>query len=324
MKMIDITGQRSGNLTAMCEADPWILPDGRKQRMYKCKCDCGNECVVRLNDFRSGRSTSCGCKRNKSNHDRMFEDLTGQTFGRLTVIERSDDFITSSGEKKVQWKCRCSCGNIIFAQSYSLKNGNTQSCGCLKSENVHKRCFKDLTGQAFGHLRVVRFDYMNGKHSIYECLCDCGTTCYVSANKLRRGITKSCGHICSRMEDAVNSFLLTNKYEYQYHVVFKDLKNNGYLEFDFAIKQQGRIICLIECQGRQHFDDVGSFGKLQREVTDEVKREYCANKHIPLKTINYNEDPIEKIKIILDDLHANPVPSLVNEEGATTISEESS
>lgn len=39
-----------------------------------------------------------------------FEDLTGQKFGKLTVVERIEDYIFSNGETRVQWLCRCECG----------------------------------------------------------------------------------------------------------------------------------------------------------------------------------------------------------------------
>ena len=63
------------------------------------------------------------------------KNLTGQRFGKLTVIERADDKITSSGKNYVQWKCKCDCGNIKIVYSSNLLNGTTQSCGCLRKDN---------------------------------------------------------------------------------------------------------------------------------------------------------------------------------------------
>ena len=67
-----------------------------------------------------------------------FQDLTGQRFGRLVVIERAEDYIFPSGQKQAQWLCECSCENHnkIITTSARLKSGNTKSCGCLKSEAV--------------------------------------------------------------------------------------------------------------------------------------------------------------------------------------------
>lgn len=41
-----------------------------------------------------------------------FNDLTGQKFGRLTVIKRVEDAITENGNKFTQWLCNCDCGNL--------------------------------------------------------------------------------------------------------------------------------------------------------------------------------------------------------------------
>lgn len=57
------------------------------------------------------------------------EDLTGQRFGRLTVIE----FVPADG-KKSKWKCRCDCGNITIVRRGDLKKGKTTSCGCFRRE----------------------------------------------------------------------------------------------------------------------------------------------------------------------------------------------
>ncbi len=59
-------------------------------------------------------------------------DLTGCSFGRLTVISRAENI-----GKHTAWKCRCQCGNIISILGFCLTNGNTRSCGCLKSD-THK------------------------------------------------------------------------------------------------------------------------------------------------------------------------------------------
>lgn len=64
-------------------------------------------------------------------------DLTGQKFGRLAVLER-----TGSKYGKVQWKCRCDCGNEVVVSGSNLKCGNTKSCGCYNKERkseVHKK-----------------------------------------------------------------------------------------------------------------------------------------------------------------------------------------
>lgn len=60
-----------------------------------------------------------------------FQDLTGQRFGRLTVIKQAEDHICPNGQHKTQWLCRCECGNEVIILANSLKSGRTTSCGCI-------------------------------------------------------------------------------------------------------------------------------------------------------------------------------------------------
>lgn len=69
-------------------------------------------------------------------------DLTGEKFGRLTVLRRVPDNVSSSGYKTVMWECRCDCGNEIVVRGKCLTSGVTRSCGCLAKELMSKRATK--------------------------------------------------------------------------------------------------------------------------------------------------------------------------------------
>ena len=62
----------------------------------------------------------------------MVIDITGKKFGRLTVIERSEN--NKYGD--AMWLCRCDCGAFRKTVGSALRNGHTQSCGCLHKEKV--------------------------------------------------------------------------------------------------------------------------------------------------------------------------------------------
>lgn len=83
-----------------------------------------------------------------------FKDRTGERCGRLTVLERADDFVCSSGRKLVMWKCICDCGNYCTVAASSIQSKLTKSCGCYNSEvarngdikhHTHKAKSKDAT-----------------------------------------------------------------------------------------------------------------------------------------------------------------------------------
>lgn len=63
---------------------------------------------------------------------RKFMDLSRQKIGRLLVIKRADN----NKHGNVQFECKCDCGKTIIVAASHLRNGNTRSCGCLKSEYV--------------------------------------------------------------------------------------------------------------------------------------------------------------------------------------------
>lgn len=69
-----------------------------------------------------------------------FHDLTGQQFGRLIVLRKSDKKVG----RKTYWKCKCSCGNEKDVRSDCLISGDVKSCGCLKKEQDIKNLDIDL------------------------------------------------------------------------------------------------------------------------------------------------------------------------------------
>lgn len=134
-------------------------------------------------------------------------DLTGQRFGRLTVIEY--DHAEHDG---AHWLCKCDCGTEKVIAGYLLRNGATKSCSCLKSDAsraalgkaravLKARPRKDLTGERFGRLVVLGLaDVPDRKGFIFwRVRCDCGTEKIVMQNNLVFGRTKSCGCLSREM-----------------------------------------------------------------------------------------------------------------------------
>lgn len=59
-------------------------------------------------------------------------DLKGQKFTRLKVIQEDG----KDGHGQYKWLCQCDCGNIVSVTGGHLRNGHTQSCGCLRMEKT--------------------------------------------------------------------------------------------------------------------------------------------------------------------------------------------
>ena len=64
------------------------------------------------------------------------KDLTGLTFGRLTVIKRAE----SDNNGRAKWLCKCSCGVESIKLGKLLLNGHCRSCGCGEYENRVNNC----------------------------------------------------------------------------------------------------------------------------------------------------------------------------------------
>lgn len=121
-------------------------------------------------------------------------NLVGQVFGKLTVIELTDQ--RKDGSKV--WKCVCSCGNEHYANTKHLRRGCVKSCKCgwydRNKSKGRPYVGEDIVGKRYGLLVVLRYLRLNKHHNkIWECQCDCGNIHNVTTNCLNRGHTTSCG-----------------------------------------------------------------------------------------------------------------------------------
>lgn len=60
-------------------------------------------------------------------------DLSGQTFGRLTVISRGGPR-PQTGARAALWVCQCECGKRKEVSGYNLRSGQSRSCGCWSGQ----------------------------------------------------------------------------------------------------------------------------------------------------------------------------------------------
>ena len=82
IKAEDFIGHKFGTLTI-------LSIEKKNNRSYcNCKCDCGNNAQVTFSNLRTKNTTSCG---DYKKHPRVtFENLVGQKFNKLTVLEKTN------------------------------------------------------------------------------------------------------------------------------------------------------------------------------------------------------------------------------------------
>ena len=71
-----------------------------------------------------------------------YNDLTGQRFGLLTVMERdwNRPSLQTDSKYRVYWKCKCECGNKVSVFSrHLIYKKHTRSCGCLQKSIASKK-----------------------------------------------------------------------------------------------------------------------------------------------------------------------------------------
>lgn len=220
-------------------------------------------------------------------------NLINQTFGKLTVISELPKE-ERPNPKKVYWRCLCECGNLTLVQASNLTNGHTTSCGCKRAEVMSLNMSSNLINKKFGKLLVVeKTDIRYGDGCIvWKCQCECGNIAYVNTNSLKREDIISCGCVRSKGERLINQLLFENNINFKVQYRFKELKDKGYLYFDFAIlDEEDKVKCLIEYQGVQHYDPGALHGvwKNTPQAHDNLKRDFCEQNHIPLIEIPYTD-----------------------------------
>lgn len=125
-------------------------------------------------------------------------DLSGATYGRLTIRAHVDRPETVKTHRGRYVECQCVCGTVIVVSLNGLKTGHTKSCGCLQRERVQEanaRNHFDAIGKRFGRLVVLRelSEKDKSRSHLVECFCDCGNTTITRTSSLKRGNKISCG-----------------------------------------------------------------------------------------------------------------------------------
>ena len=279
---------------------------------WKCQCQCGTIFSQTSNWINKTQEPHCpNCK------GMYYDDLKGQQFGFLTVLERNYEYpLLHQLSSGVYWDCRCICGNITTVRASALKNQTTVSCGCKKNELTREKHMNNITGQHFGKLIAIEPNFLyaeehhiknSGKTIYWKCLCECGKVCIKPYNDLIKNKALNCPDCAkkSKGEEQIKQLLIQNNIPFIHDKeYFKDLRgDNNILRYDFILLKDNKPYRLIEYDGEQHFKPIGYFGGEERfqlqQKYDRIKTEYAIAHNLPLIRIPYTIKEIT-INMLLD------------------------
>lgn len=141
-----------------------------------------------------------------------YKDMTGERYGKLTVIE----YVGTNQFHKALWRCKCDCGNEKIVTRGSLVDGDVKSCGCLHAH--------DLTNRKLGRLTVLEMvGISESRRNLWLCQCDCGNRAVVPATSLVSGHTQSCG--CLMRETVSRQFTTHGESNSRLYTVWSGMIN---------------------------------------------------------------------------------------------------
>ena len=162
----EMIGQRFGKWTITAYHS---YNDLNRKHFFCCKCDCGTESIVDGYNLVNGSTKDCGCGRKSSLKTMAEKDLCGESFGRLTVVQK----VGYNNASKVIYKCRCECGQYTNVVGGSLTTGHTTSCGCtLSKNNLLISAILDELKVDYVKEKVFNVDNFMGRFDFYLPSCD--------------------------------------------------------------------------------------------------------------------------------------------------------
>lgn len=193
-------------------------------------------------------------------------------------------------------KVNCEICGKAFLRKYIAQTCCSQECSRKMRLKIDKRSsLKDdqykERARKNGFIYIKKFINENNKISrVLECMI-CGE------KVIKDRVRFTCPYCnSSKGERMLKAYCDKNNLEYIYQYT-ADCKYKSKLRFDFAIKNKGKIIAMVEYQGGQHYEPVDWFGGQEnfakQQARDKVKKDYYTAKNIKLIEIPYWIDDIE-------------------------------
>lgn len=247
--------------------------------------DCGFKYSVSPANFLSGkRCPNCnkGVLKSHTKFKSEFDSVSNNEYKLLSRYKNNNTKI------KVMHN---DCKFVYDVLPYSFLQGNKcpLCSGRYKDTDIFKEEVELLVGDEF----EVLGEYVLATEKVKFKHLKCGKTFKMRPNDFKNG--QRCPHCKKSKGEKVIYDILTREnvnFKEQYRI--KECRNIYPLPFDFAIfNKNGNLECLIEYQGRQHYDPIryrenGSYSNLEYiQRNDKIKFDFCKDNGIELIIVPY-------------------------------------
>lgn len=134
------SGQKFGRLTAVKMVDSYALvnPSVYQTYVWYCRCDCGGYIRAKSIDLSSGGLKKCNACGAEYKEPELL-DLTGKTFGDLTVVQELASDVEKSPNRWWQqyYLVRCACGRLFRTRQRVLLEGFRTACEVCEPKERH-------------------------------------------------------------------------------------------------------------------------------------------------------------------------------------------
>ena len=164
----DYLGNKYGRLTVVSLVDS-IIEEGKYRTAYLCRCDCGNELIIKRHSLQSTRGPrSCGC-------------LLAEQRTNLGLKKRK--FEPHIATARMIFQYRYSDGDLSFDDFYQLSQQCCYYCGCDPSTSYNKFVHRDgskvsqyaIDNGKFTYNGLDRIDsnFTHNKNNVVPCCAMC-------------------------------------------------------------------------------------------------------------------------------------------------------
>ncbi|MBU3186667.1 hypothetical protein [Clostridium estertheticum] len=273
------------------------------------KCDIHGEFEKSWNEIKNGAYCAECAKENQSHPSRHDYEFIKAEFDRrgytlLTSEYKNNlqtlDFTCPKHKDEIQHICWAN----FLTQGCKFCSLERQIIKATKTDEQFRKELEALHGDKFTLLE--KYTKANNKIKIH---CnDCNSDFYQKASHLLEGYLGCNCREKSFGEKLIKEYFQDEHVDFEQEYRFPDCRNIKPLPFDFAIFNKEKVIIyMIEFQGRQHYSDThwskdiekSAQAFKQRQINDNIKRQYCMDKKIKLLEIPYWE--IKNINEILSN-----------------------